>query len=402
MILINYHPLLIDRVLKIGDEVEILERGTETILSSSNLVYIDGIDDSENSIDLEGKPTLNANTKYDVRRKLNKSQFEASPDVLNLYVDKDEYAYVASNSLPSRIESDFQFDNDTVINSYRLNIQESVKSVNVNTIANLTDLVDDVYNTFVVSSVPFITGDQVYYSSQGESLAGLSTGTYFVKKLSNTEFQLHGSQSTIASGSNLTFQIPTSGIGTHTFVLNSQKDSEISPQKLLRKIPLEKNIRLGSGQLTTPGKTGILINGVEINNYKSTDVIYFGPIQDVNILSGGKNYDVINPPIISVSDSIGTNAKIQPVISGKFEKVYVDTQDYNIDKIASIDISGGNGRGAVIEPVLVSKPRNVLFNSDEFSSGGGVSESTNQIVFLTDHNFVNGEKVSYNSLEILL
>ena len=256
--------------------------------------------------------------------------------------------------------------------------------------------IDDVYNTFVVSDVPFITGDQVYYSSQGESFVGLSTGTYFVKKLSNTEFQLHGSQSTIASGSNLTFQIPASGIGTHTFVLNSQKDSEISPQKLLRKIPLEKNIRLGSGQLTTPGKTGILINGVEINNYKSTDVIYFGPIQDVNILSGGKNYDVINPPIISVSDGIGTNAKIQPVISGKFEKVYVDTQDYNIDKIASIDISGGNGRGAVIEPVLVSKPRNVLFNSDEFSSGGGVSESTNQIVFLTDHNFVNGEKVAGN------
>ena len=384
--------------LKIGDEVEILERDTETTVSSSNLVYVDGVDDSENTLDLEGKPTLNANTKYDVRRKLNKSQFEASSDVLNLYVDKDEYAYVASNSLPSRIESDFQFDNDTVINNYRLNIQASVKSVNINTITNLTDLLDDVYNTFVVSSVPFITGDQVYYSSQGESFVGLSTGTYFVKKLSNTEFQLHGSQSTIASGSNLTFQIPTSGIGTHTFVLNSQKDSKISPQKLLRKIPLEKNIRLGSGQLTTPGKTGILINGVEINNYKSTDVIYFGPIQDVNILSGGKNYDVINPPIISVSDGIGTNAKIQPVISGKFEKVYVDTQDYNIDKIASIDISGGNGRGAVIEPVLVSKPRNVLFNSDEFSSGGGVSESTNQIVFLTDHNFVNGEKVSYNSL----
>ena len=80
--------------------------------------------------------------------------------------------------------------------------------------------------------------------------------------------------------------------------MNSQKDSEISIQKLLRKNSIRKNIRLGSGQLTSPGKTGILINGVEINNYKSTDVIYFGPIQDVNILSGGKNYDVINPPII--------------------------------------------------------------------------------------------------------
>ena len=57
---------------------------------------------------------------------------------------------------------------------------------------------------------------------------------------------------------------------------------------------------MGSGQLTVPGKTGMLINGVEINNYKSTDVIYFGPIKDVNILSGGENYDVINPPIIVV------------------------------------------------------------------------------------------------------
>ena len=61
--------------------------------------------------------------------------------------------------------------------------------------------------------------------------------------------------------------------------------------------------------MTPPGKTGILINGVEINNYKSTDVMYFGPIQDVNILSGGKNYDVINPPIINVSTGIGVTAK---------------------------------------------------------------------------------------------
>ena len=384
--------------LKIGDEVEILERGTETVVTSLNPIYIKGIDNSANTLSLQNKPTLNSNTKYDLRRKLNKSQYEGLPDVLNLYVDLDEYAYVASNSLPSSIRSNFKFDDNSVIDDYRLDIQESVKSVNVNSTANLKDLLNDVYNTFEVNSVPFITGDQVYYSSQEEPLVGLTTGTYFVKKLSNTKFQLHGSQSTIAAGSNLTFQIPSAGVGIHTFILNSQKNSEIQPQKLLRKIPLEKNIKLGSGQLTTAGKTGVLINGVEINNYKSTDVIYFGPIKDVNILSGGKNYDVINPPIINVSTGAGVTAKIQPVVSGKFEKVYVDTQDYDIDKIASVDISGGNGSGAVIEPVLISRPRDVLFNADEFSSGGGVSESTNQIVFLTDHNFVNGEQVVYNSL----
>ena len=141
----------------------------------------------------------------------------------------------------------------------------------------------------------------------------------------------------------------------------------------------------------------MLINGVEISNYKSNDVIYYGPIESADILFGGENYDVINLPLIDVSTGL-TTAYIQPVISGKFEKVYVDTQDYNIDKIVSIDISGGNGKGAVIDPVIVFRPREVLFNADEFSSGGGVNPSTNQIVFLTNHNFVNGQQVVYNSL----
>ena len=95
--------------LKIGDEVEILERGSEIVVSSSNIIYIEGIDGATNTLTLANKPTLNASTKYDVRRKLNKTKssgldFESSSllsDVLNLYVDKDDYAYVTSNSLPS-------------------------------------------------------------------------------------------------------------------------------------------------------------------------------------------------------------------------------------------------------------------------------------------------------------
>ena len=76
---------------------------------------------------------------------------------------------------------------------------------------------------------------------------------------------------------------------------------------------------------------------VEINNYKSKDVVYYGPIEDVDILSGGEDFDVINLPLVEVSAGIGTTAKIQPVISGSFEKVYVDSQNYNIDKIVSIE-----------------------------------------------------------------
>ena len=391
---------VIDRSsLKIGDEVEILERGTEVVVSSLGSVYISDIDETENTLSLTNKPVLSQNLKYDIRRKLNKteasgSEFESNSilsDVLNLYVDGDEYAYVASNSFPSKVRSDF------TVNDYRFNIQEEIKSVTISNIDNLDGLNNDLYDSFnlITDDVPFITGDKIRYSSIGEPLVGLATGSYFVEKISNTKFKLYGSASLIGSSSNLTFAVPISGIATNNFVLESQKETELGVQKLLRKIPLEKNIKLGEGQLTTPGSTGILINGVEIQNYKSNDEIFYGPIESANILFGGENYDVLNPPKVEVSS--GT-AKIHPVVTGEFKNVYVDSQDYDIDKIVSIEISGGNGKGAVIEPVLISKQREVLFNADESSTGGGVDLATNQIAFLTNHNFVNGQQVIYNSL----
>ena len=404
--------------LKIGDEVEILERGTETVETSIRPVFIVNILD--NSLDLRNNPSLESGKQYDVRRKLNKLNHAGAgftdnslvSDVSNIYFDNDEFGYVASNSVPSSRKFIGDESGLTTIPNYTNNfgIDFNLNSVSIASTFNLGDKDKDVFSSILLggTQVPFITGDEVFYSAnlpgttQLGTLVGLETGTYFVKKVSNNEFKLYGSQSLIESGESLTFQKPTNSIqdfiGYHTFVLNSQKDSELGIQKLLRKFPLEKNIEQGSGELTVHRTTGMLINGVEISNYKSNDKIYFGPIEDVNILSGGKNYDVINLPIIRVSTGIGTTAKIQPVIKGKFEKVYVDSQDYNIDKITSINISGGNGSGAVLEPVLVSRSREVLFNADESSTGGGVNQTTNQIAFLTDHNFTNGEQISYNSL----
>ena len=391
--------------LKIGDEVEILERGSEVVVPGSGLISITNVTPSSNTLQLENNPTLEAGKEYDVRRKVNRINQSGAgftnntvlSDVSNVYFEEDEFGYVASNSLPSSTKSgitSFQ---------YNFDIDSNIKSVSIASTTNLKDKVNDRFNIVSLggTQVPFVTGDQIFYSSQGETLTGLTTGTYFVKKVSNNEFKLYGSISLVESGSNLTFGIPSTStgdnIGSHKFVLNSQKDSELGIQKLFRKFPLEKNIEQGSGELTVPGTTGMLINGVEISNYKSNDNIYFGPIEDVNILFGGTNYDVINLPIIKVSTGIGTTAKVQPVISGKFEKVYVDSQDYNIDKITSIDVSGGNGSGVVLEPVLVSRSREVLFNANKSSVGGGVNEITNQIAFLTDHNFINGEQIIYNS-----
>ena len=101
----------------------------------------------------------------------------------------------------------------------------------------------------------------------------------------------------------------------------------------------------------------MLINGVEITNYKSADKIFFGPLSSVDLLNGGDNYDVINLPDISISNGIGTTALVQPVISGSIEEVLVDPQDFDIDKVVSIGITGGNGTGCVLEPVIGTRFR---------------------------------------------
>ena len=102
----------------------------------------------------------------------------------------------------------------------------------------------------------------------------------------------------IEGGSSLEFT--SAGAGTHKFVLASQKSEAIYPQQLLKKFPIVRNIKDGKGTSTIPGSTGMLVNGTEVVNYKSNDKIYFGPIKNVRLYNGGKNYDVINPPTIEI------------------------------------------------------------------------------------------------------
>jgi hypothetical protein len=157
------------------------------------------------------------------------------------------------------------------------------------------------------------------------------------------------------------------------------------------------NVGIETSELTIPGSTGMLINGVEIRNYKSDDKIYYGPLKSIEVLNGGNDYDVINLPLISVSSGVGETALVQPVISGSFKKVYIDSQDYDIEKIVSIGVSGGNGSGAVLEPIVVKRQRPILFDGRLTTNSGGISSTTSQLTFLTNHNLNNQESIIYNS-----
>jgi hypothetical protein len=181
--------------------------------------------------------------------------------------------------------------------------------------------------------------------------------------------------------------------GTHNFTLYFQKSNKISGQKIFKKFKL--NPELGSNETyqTLPGTIGMLKNGVEIYNFKTNDKIYYGPVENIDVLNGGSEFDVINPPLLELSYG---SALIQPVIIGSVEKIFVDPQDFDIDVIVSIALTGGNGSGASFKPIIERYVRELEFDARTISNGGGLDVINDRISFASTHNLVNGQPIVYD------
>ena len=399
---------------KKGDLVEFIDISNNTVVyptSTSDLPYISSdISVGSKSIQISNLSSFSPNlsSNYKIRRKIKKSNSSSVnfkygnnsiiSDVQNVYFDNNNFAYVASNSLPSW--------GNGFMNSYSYQITKELYKAQIS--SNSGSLEDRNSLTGLYTSIlfdddiPFISGEKIEYKASGTPLIGLSNGSYFVKVSTNNprKIKLFTSSSFLDSDSNsIQFDSPTSTLETHTFILSSQKSEIINPQKVLKKFSLEPNIKNGTGELTNPGKIGMLINGVEISNYKTFDKIYFGPLEEIKVLNGGSEFDVVSPPSIQVSAGLGTTALVQPVVTGTIKDIFVDTQEFDINEILSINVTGGNGSGGLFEPVINTRRREVLFDARKTTDGGGISTTTDdpQITFLTDHNFTNGEEITYRN-----
>jgi hypothetical protein len=389
--------------LSIGDTVEILQRNSQTIISTSTIIQVVNINQTSRQVDLTqnitGLPGYISSFDYDIRRKVKKASSTGASieygnnilisDVQNVYVD-NEYEYVASNSLPS------QYTIDT--NTFEISIPEG--SLESSSIDPTSEVGDNQYS-IISFSVPvpntFINGSEVFYSPEKEVLPGLSTGIYYIEVLNpRNKIRLYPSRSLIGSGNFQTFSPLPPGSGAHRFLLSEQRLENINGSKILRKFPIEPKPNVNAESITTPGVTGMLINGVEISNYKSEDRIYYGPISNISIINAGKEYDVINPPLVEVSNDIGSQAKIQPVISGVVENVFVDPQEFDIDFVVSTRVKGGNGEGAILDPVIVTRRRELEFDARALIDSGNLDIANELIVFPVDHNLKDGEPLIYD------
>jgi hypothetical protein len=399
--------------LKVGDEVEILIRGTQNIVSSEgctvssiptlNRIILTNLLDKDGLAFNPGDPSKSYfNLDLDIRRKLKKASssgtnIEFGNNVLcniqNVYTDDNNDLYIASNSLPEYpiTNSIFELTIPEISSQYITN-RDTVKEQYTSITFDFSPGSENFSKGF--SSVPFLTGDKIYYTPGNSPIVGLKEGEYYIKVLDSSTIRLYDSLSFVDIDDYIEIDIPINPqdcLGAHTFSLSIQKGKKIFPQKILKKFPNNQTSRLNPGKETVSGATGILINGVEILNYKFVDKVYYGPIKSAKIVSGGEGYDVINPPEINISNEVGNGAKIQPVVSGSFKDVLIDLQEFDLDKIVSIGVSGGNGSGAVFEPIIEARSRKVYFK------GNNIDLINEVVLFDSPHYFFDGEPIVYSS-----
>ena len=360
--------------ISVGDRVKIiLTNGTEV----SATVFVSGINNKK-SFSIKGQSPLNINLVDKVRREISRANSVNYPEtsiyntnVQNVYAESQlstDTIYVAASSIPNYFEQPI-----------------NIKDRSANLSGTFTG------NQLTIANHGFYTGDAVVYRpSNPQSTIGITEGTYFVQKIDNDTIRLSRSRANINNGTFVNFSGTVINDRLELLDFSYQK---LSSQKLVRKIS-KPEIDSEENE-TNPGATGILVNGVEILNYKSKNSIFYGGIESIDVLSPGESYDVINPPVLTISDSIGSGCILNCSIEGSLERVDIIDGGFNYLDIPTITISGGSGQGASASADMITFRHEVPFNS--VSSAGLVDLTNNTIAFSTYHKFRDSEKVIYRT-----
>ena len=357
--------------LYVGDQIEVIDtvESSNIFVGSITFVYDD---DNEFSISVN-VPTLDDKRKYFIRRIL-KLQGDITADVQNTY-SQFGVPHVASNSLPH-----WPIDPQKRVRTFS-NSGISTTQVEINLPDhNLHD------------------GDLVVYSSLGiGTLTNLNEGeAYYIKKVDSSTVKLAYTGENVRRGQFITaFFGNDIGVTTsHTLTPFSIFGNEMGGQKLLRKFDKPE---FGDNERTVQGGVGLFVNGVEAYSYKSSDIVYFGPLQSVEVLNKGTNYDIVNPPRLSVTQDghTGVGASVIAQVEGTLQEILVDNGGLDYEDIPIVKIVGGNDTTAVAKAKMKQSHHIVEF--DATSSGSVVNTATDRFVFAKPHGFKDGEEIIYDT-----
>ena len=311
-------------------------------------------------------------------------------NVLNAYKNNGKYL-IASNSVPN-YDDEIRCDNKTFLFSGSANF-DILKITNGQDHGLYNG--DSVYYNKKVTTTSSSSDAQIFVDTTIDGFSNLEEGVYFVKRESAFSIKLSKSKSDLYNNK---FVVPEGTVTDNKFTYYPFFEQPLSGQKIYREI--DEPIQEAGSFTTNPGKTGILINGVEIDNYKSSDVIFYGGLKSFEITSPGKNYDVINPPVINVTDGSGTDATGSVSVSGSVAELRIINKGFDYLETPVVTIDGGNPKTpAKAEVNLIDVDHSIPFEAGIVFNNldGGVDLTNNIIGFSTFHNLRDIEQVTYNT-----
>ena len=336
--------------------------------------------------------------QYYLRKKINKvnslqfsflTKFQAN--VQNTYKKKySNSLLVASNSLPS-------YATQPIVTGKKQNILNGTFTG----------------STFKVLNHGFYTGDIVYYTPEKSTVTytvdGVEQvqttiisslfggddggeGVYYVKRVDSSNIKLAKSLANIYFSKFETLDgSPT--VNNNILEPFGITGKNLQPQKIYREVSTP--IETFAPEETAAGPTGVLVNGVEVLNYKSDDLIYYGNIENIEITAPGSGFDIINSPKLMISDAVGTGATGSLAISGSLREIQILDRGFDYVENPTISITGGNGSNAKASASLKLVNHEVEFFSDPQSERVGLGATLSTIGFSTYHKFRSGEEVIY-------
>ena len=300
--------------------------------------------------------------------------------VQNTYVDRKlENFYVTSTGIPNY--TIFVTDDKRSIQTFEQS-NRGVQYVGFTSVLRIPD-----HN--------YVNGNIVYYATNNSEASGIGTGYYYVTVEDSNNIKLSYSKSDIFSKKYLEFKTGLSG-ENDTVVFGGYENKNLEHQKLVKKFPFNpKASTIDDDNIRTTNNRpiGMLVNGTELLSPTYFDEnIFYGKIDFIEVTNGGRDYDVVNPPPLEITDSIGTGALAHVNLSGSIRQVKVITPGVGYQKKPKINISGGNGKGCSLESNLVKSRI-----SEGFKADVAIDLPSNSISFLTPTSFEDGEEVLYDN-----
>lgn len=333
---------------------------------------------NEKTITISEQGSLDLSKTYKIYRNLSKVRFKNYPElsvynanVSNSYFDEvSGDVYVSAPSLPNY--------NNEELKLYNKKISGSITNNSV----------------VFVQKHPYLSGELVVIkiNNNSEQITG------YIKKVNNNSIKLAKNKDSIITDTfidlgeyeSLNCVVEYLSFNDYNNDLQKYESKQLQTQKIIRKISIPKSFSTKETE-TQIGPIGIFVNGVEIYSYKSTESIYYGPIESVRVLAGGENYDIINPPKLTISDTVGTGATGHCFITGSLQRIDILDPGFNYIEQPTVTISGGNGINANAEVSLVTYTHFAEVNANTST----VNSTIDTITFSSPHKFSTYERVRY-------